>query len=452
MTLLASGTLDRFFDTMFSFEGMIGVTVLVILFIAAIAFPGLKWILLTAMFYFSTMGIQGSRWFVAHFFSPLQQIVENGRSLTWVLLALLLVPTFLARRGWRRRVVAPGLIVLLIFHLLFTSLRIYWGFEEKGWASLPTYILLFASLGYGLGKWLQSTQDAYRLINCMAYVGAIFAGVTVLQLVIDRSGIIENGRLVSTCITATFAAELIAVTLLPTIYLIALPGMRRIKRIALCISAALLVVFLIWTGTRTGLLMALIGVLITFRARLGRFIITGILLAILVLGASTLFQGSFEGISRLTSTSDTRTAGWRIAFRQFVAHPVLGMISSEQAITESSFISAAAYTGVIGSAILFLAMFLLFLDLFRAYLMRSVLKEHATLVDLAAGGIISLVGGAFLEGYLLGVLAFQIIALYFYVGLLTYALDYQRNSNPGAIGSEWPTTYPSLDEQMAFAR
>jgi len=198
-----------------------------------------------------------------------------------------------------------------------------------------------------------------------------------------------------------------------------------------------LVVFLLWSGSRTGVLMTLTGLGLMFRHQLGRLLETTILVAAMVMFAwqvtdfgesSAIIQQRF-GRSVLVNT---REGTWNYMLRIFVENPAFGS-PEDVGGSENSYLGALARFGLVGTAPLFVSMTMVLMALVKLNRKRSGFEEHAILVDLVTGGFFSLAIGAVFEGYLMATLTPMLYMIYIYMAITAYLVDQQER-----LGGEFP--------------
>ena len=99
----------------------------------------------------------------------------------------------------------------------------------------------------------------------------IFAGTNIVQVVVNRSAAGINGRFSGTAGNPQHAATCIAAILPSVLVLLARKQESKLIRLMLVSTVALLLLLLGMTGSRTGVLMLAVGVIVLFRKRLGGF-------------------------------------------------------------------------------------------------------------------------------------------------------------------------------------
>src|SRR5205823_1189413 len=129
-------------------------------------------------------------------------------------------------------------------------------------------------------------------------------------------------------------------------YFIIRRGQRMIWRVALCALVGFLIIMLVWTGSRTGVLMALVGLTVLFRARIGRLALSGVAIGVFVLLALQIYNESTASFSDMFIRGDTRSHVWGTLLEQFRDHLAWGAMGEQFSVGESSYLSVAANMGL----------------------------------------------------------------------------------------------------------
>jgi hypothetical protein len=210
--------------------------------------------------------------------------------------------------------------------------------------------------------------------------------------------------------------------------------------------AGLSMVMIVASGSRTGMLMAAMALLVFFRAQVGRAAVFG-LAAVLAAGTGYLVIGEAVGLGaeRFTDTTNTRAEVWATLLATFAANPLIGS-DTELAGGESSYLSVAASAGLVGlvPALVFAGLLLWT----AARLLRSRREfgpDHARAADLVAAVFVPIVVVCFtFEAHLMGTLTELLLVLYATMALAGALLE-QRAERPiavepggdGAAAVEW---------------
>jgi hypothetical protein len=164
-------------------------------------------------------------------------------------------------------------------------------------------------------------------------------------------------------------------------------------------------IFLLWTGSRTGIGMTVIGVCAILYTRAGRAILFMPIVALITyMGIKVVVNviGIDVGVDRLVSTTDTRSAAWWVLIETGLEYPLFGIGTEDNTRSENSWLYGfAAYgIGMVGILILFtLVAFVESINSIRARF--SIAPEHRIYVDLSLGIVAMYFAGALLEGYMI---------------------------------------------------
>jgi len=427
---------DRFLDLLASPPGIIGVIVLVLITGILGATKSRRPILLImALLIWTSSLSRASRMEGFSLVAPLEQINTLGRSLTLGGLTVLLWPSLTATKGWQRRIVYTPVVFYLVFQLGFSLQYFLLDDVQRGIIAPVVFLLTFVVFGIGLSRLLQDSGDLDNLLKMLIVVALVMVLGTVYQLSVDRTMIMDHGRLFGLTGNAQHLATFCAALVLPVV-----AAMQRLRHQRLWYLLALfltgfLVVFLLWSGSRTGVLMTLTGLGLMFRHQLGRLLETTLLVAATVMFAwqVTNFGESSAVIQERFGRSvlvNTRESGWDAMLRTFAANPVFGSVKNVWA-TESSYLGALARFGVVGTAPLFVSMTMVLMALVKLNRKRSRLGEHAIFVDLVTGGFFSLAIGAVFEGFLMATLTPMLYMILIYMAITAYLVDQQERLKGG---------------------
>ena len=417
--------LEYVLDTLTRPEGVIGLLVVLSILIAHFASKELKWWIMALVLWLSSLAFQFDIGDVhpVVLAQPLQMFRVNARPLCLAMDFTLLIPTFMAARGWRTHRVGFGILALFIFQCLLAIRVATSDVSSRGELGIVVFLLIFLTFGFGLGKWLQDWNDARKAVRVIVVAGLLFMAGTAYQLLMNRTSIIRQGRLTGTAGNAQHAGTLLAAVLPPLCYMIIRRGQRYAYRVLLAAAAGVLIVMQVWTGSRTSFLMGLVGLLIFFRTRIGRLLGVSVLTSIFVIAAFQIYAESTANFTDMFVRGDTRSHVWKSMWQLFLEHPAFGQIGDTFGVGESSYLALAANMGLAGLIPMALVFGIVGWQLFRLHRVRKQLGEHILLADLVTAGLIALATGAIFEGYLLGIVAIAIFTLYIYLSLLRFLLD-----------------------------
>lgn len=188
---------------------------------------------------------------------------------------------------------------------------------------------------------LRSTEDIFRFMRAIGFVGVLWTGACVVQFVLDRSQLVFPGTARFTGLlgnpqaTAVYIAPMAALLT----WLVLNETSRRLRWVWILATGAT-VLFLGWTGSRTAALTYMMGLTAVLYARAGRAILFLPFVAAGVYGLFALTQalGVDLGLDRLTSGTDTRTAVWLMLIDDALGAPILGWGQLRKGGVENSYL------------------------------------------------------------------------------------------------------------------
>ncbi|HXE52652.1 MAG TPA: O-antigen ligase family protein, partial [Tepidisphaeraceae bacterium] len=320
---------------------------------AAMQSKGARWGAIALAMYFSTIAAPSQN---ALFGTELGAgpiafpfLFTIARPLTLAFLAVALVPAIFSGKGWRSRVLLASSIAFLLLEIGMSIRFVYADNMARGMAGAALFGLVFMVFAVGCSRWMQEMPDVLGGLRAIMGSALLLILVTFAQLALRPGAVITHGRLMSTTGNPQHLALVIGASLPALCYLAVRKGEGKPWRVLSIAVLAICVVFLLWSGSRTGVLMALVAVTLQFRRRLGRFALLAIAVSAVALIVMSLLPRSEEVLSRLTSTENTRIVWWS-AWDVFLRHPLIGYIPPglDTAYVENSYLSAAVEMGFIG--------------------------------------------------------------------------------------------------------
>jgi hypothetical protein len=384
-----------------------------------------RWVVLAALLFTSTISFNENALQVP-LIPPLQQIRFAAEPITLILLSFLLLPSFLARRVKLR---TPLLAAAGVFWILeeFHSLRWMTNVElQHGLLLCIIFAIILIVMGFGFPHWMRSMDDVHSGARCLGYVAILFVLSTAAQLAVNRGAIFNGRRLCAITDNPQHAAFMLAIMLVPVCLLLSSRREAKAMRVIWGATSGLVVVMLIWTGSRTGVLTALVGLGLLFRRRLGVFVGMSIVAAIFVILFLQFYDVELSPDSHIFSTQDTRGNVWKQQLEAFESSPFFGDLSERNhSQRENSYLTIACHLGSVGLALLALVIFFIAIVCLRLRQLRSVLpnEDDRILVDWIPAALIAIFVGAFFEAVLIGTLTFMLLSVYYYLGLLKFISD-----------------------------
>ena len=264
----------------------------------------------------------------------LERVPAAGRGPAAV--GIMVALAWLATLPTRRRQVAAtlrenvGLCLLLVCLLAWVSLSTIWSVDPS--TSVQTALLWWIAIAFVLIVATSITKRRHLTIVCAGFaIGALFsvvAGVLPnVPLASDVAGTPEAGRFVGSYGDPNFLAAGLVPSLALCAGLAAVAATMR-ARLALGGTAFVLLVALLATGSRGGLVAAGVAVLAALALAGGRRLpIIAAALVVIVLASVYFGASSSSGVDRIREfgSGNGRVDLWRIAIRMGDAHPVDGV-------------------------------------------------------------------------------------------------------------------------------
>ena len=406
---------------------------------------------------------------------PLEQIRAAGRPLTAMLLVMLLLAGLQSRNNQRRRLLPPPIKYILLVQAAIVLKTFYYGSISFALLTAVTIGGIILMVYLGPSRWLQTDHDFTLAAWSVAMVGVVFIGVNFYQALYDTYPLtFISGRFLGTTGNPQAAALVLAGVFPASLYMAEHRVHRSRTRRLWSVIPLLVLLTLLATGSRTGLVMAIITVVFFYRQRydkLLRFIaligLCGLLLLFFVNKTSSLWEFFISPTqSRASSVWDnTRQTVWLSLWNSFAANPILGVpLQGDRFMGygESSWLGAAAALGLLG---------LIPLTLFAIHSLRLILQLHRRSMSAPGeflecstviAGLASLFAGSLFEAYLLGNLTVSVLLMYLYLVLGQFILETESipasaNSQPGqpsaralarALMTRRHPTYPRISSRQ----
>jgi hypothetical protein len=433
---------DTGLNAVFSPLGMIALTGGVIAVWAGATWPIARWLMLGAAIYFSSLAKFNNLGTEAPALAfPFETLVRLGRPLTIAALAVIAALAFVTPAARRTRM--PIALYFLFLATIYLDLKIYVVNPPFALLSFAIYALVFFVMARTVAVWLGWERDLRRPAIALLFVGAVFSGSVFYQM---RYGVAPiafvHGRLHGTTGNAQHAGVLLAAILPAAIY--ALLRVRRdpVRLTAVLALTAAIVYCLLWTGSRTAVIMAICG-LAAFLVRRPR------ILAVLTIGAIFFLIFNVDHLlmenvaaERFTTVENNRIGIWTSLYKTFSRYPLLGAPLEGERIGfgESSWLSMAAAGGLAGLIPLVTFAVLLALMMFRIF--RTPVTGPARHDrDFVLAGWATLMVGSVAEAYLLGIVSPAVLILYLYALMGQRHLDLARQAMPGVRRPPTPSPY-----------
>ncbi|MFM5887174.1 MAG: O-antigen ligase family protein [Dolichospermum sp.] len=363
---------------------------------------------------------------------PLEQIRELGRPLTIVLLVILILISLKTKNIWRKKILPQP-----IFYLILVQVVIFCKISSDGdlrfaFLSAATFGGLVLMVILGPSRWLQNDQNFQLGVWAIAMVGIIFGIVNTYQVLIDKHAVtFVHGWFLGTTGNPHHAAVLITATLPCFLFLFFQEKNLWLKGLWAGFFG-LAVLGLLMTASRTGIIMAVVSMLIFFRHQGGKLLqitlIFGIILALLSSALPTdadtpgILSNSFNKLSNL---NNTRAGVWSSYWQKFLEYPLFGASLKGERLRfgETSWLGVLGGLGLVGAFPMFMFAWTSLKMIFKLEQLSKINLDFYLKSSVIISGLFSLLVGGISEAYLLGNLTFSILAVLLYLVLGNYLIE-----------------------------
>lgn len=283
-------------------------------------------------------------------------------------------------------------------------------------ATIPCFLVASPAL-------TRDFEGCLRMLRTIMWVSVIWTVCCSVQFVINPRYLLNiNGRFWGMLANAQQAAILVAPFAMVALWLFLNDVQKRTKPLWVALLAINLL-FLLWTGSRTGALMFLVGAMFVLYTRLGKAVIFLPVGGLVAIGLYTLAEELqiMSNVERLVSTDNTRGDVWQAQIRSFMESPFIGVGWGETGGSESSYLGGAAGYGIGFFGIIVLFLLWSVWMCFRFTVSRRLLPKHERpLVDLFIAWNACYFAAAAFEGFMLGRSSTPQVMMLMFAGIGVY--------------------------------
>jgi hypothetical protein len=378
------------------------------------------------IFMLTTMRLE-SRYFDNTLIQPLQTIRDYSRPVSLAIMLAIAARTILYPRGDRRILWTAGCMMLLLttaYYLLLVGLfadpaRAVLGFLAVG-ATVVAFVL-------GLGRLMQPGDEGIEYLRMFEWAGLAFVISNLAQLALGYSSAIVQGRLGGISGNPQQFAATCCVFAIIFAHAFASSRIGSSRKWLSAVTIGVIGLFLLWSGSRTGLLCTALSLVAYFRTRIGRFALLALVVAPVLLVLTTTFTESTWGTNRFLSGADTRTGVWLRALDGFARSPVVGELPTmgEEGMSEveSSYLRALHTMGLIGGALILSVVIAMVVSAWKVWIIGRRRPEYSPLADLEIAATAFTVLSNAAEGFLFGILTFFSVFTYAIFAVTAFVVD-----------------------------
>jgi hypothetical protein len=436
---------DNFISQLIDFvatpTGIIGIAIGILIFFKASASVQTGWLLFSLCGFAASLHTFSDRWHktAPPLLFPLQQLRSAGRPLSIVLLILLVCLALQTQNNWRRQIFPPPIKYLIAVQLAILVKTLFYGNIEFALVSALTFGGIILMLQKGPGRWLQNDQNFYLAARSIGMVSLIFVAANTYQYVINRYPVAYiHGRFMGTTGNPQHAAVLLAATIPCLIFLIQTAPNWGFSKFLWGGTLMGAIYFLVLTGSRTGLLMGAISILLFYRNNQGAWIRSILAIAIVTVLVMPFLEpanltSSATGIDpsvsdRFVSTNDNRAGVWDGLWRSFSKNMIFGvpLQGDRLGYGENSWLSTGANLGLVG----FIPMIMMGWEsiklIWRLDRLGTLNSDYFLQSSTVIAGLGSMLIGSLFEAFLLGNITFSLLAFLTYLLMGAYLVEIDR--------------------------
>jgi hypothetical protein len=332
--------------------------------------------------------------------------------------------------------------MLLVIGLFAGVMRAYHSGIPDGAISLGLLVGAVFPIALVVPCLFDSERDATRLLRIVIWSMCLWVGGVVVQFVVNRKLLVlgTGYRFTGLIANCNQAATMLAVASVTGIWLSLNDRIAR-RPLYLVVSSVFLVL-LLWTGSRGGMGMFVLGLAIVLYSRVGKSVMFLPLFALLLFVALKITAAAqIElGAERLLSTDNTRASSWTALLRDALTSPLVGIGPDEVEGSESSYLLGFASYGI-GMLLMLLALVGIgAVHTFRLYrIRRRSAPEVVALIDFCIAQQVMFYAGSVFEGYITGRVGYHITTILIFAAMGTYIIR-RYGGVPAEIWQEEPDT------------
>jgi len=375
---------------------------------------------------------------------PFRTLSALSQPLTFGAILLLLIAALKPVPWHRARLMHPALLLLLLLQMVLSFRQVTGGYLERGITGFLVYGLLFLVMGVGVSRWLHDESQIRSLSRSISWLAVLICASCVAVLLLEWDAAFAGERLTGALDNPQRLASLLAISVPFSLLLGTDPGNSARSRTFHLIVAGVATVFLMWTSSRAGGLALVAGGAVFFRRRLGWGVLSLLAAGGIVLVLLSMTESNISGSTALMfRTNNSRAEVWAAALEHFYRSPIVG-VPADIAVVESSYISVAAASGIVGLIPLGLMLLALGVTCYRLSLRRKTLGAYKPAVDLVLAVTAQFIVLWTFDGYLVGLVTNAMLVLYCLLAVSTLLLE-----RAAEVEHQGPSMLPQDDDYQA---
>jgi hypothetical protein len=361
-----------------------------------------------------------------HYLETWMSGIQIQRAPIHLAFGLILTAMMLLRGGISASLLPAPSVILLILGVFMATLQFVHDDATIALQSLGFALATIPSMIAIVGRLTRDYNGCLRMVKVLMWVSVIWTFCCSVQFVVNPKLLLNNtGRFWGMLANAQQAAVFCAPLAVAALWLLLNDTQKRTRPLWLAL-AVINLLFLIWTGSRTGAMMLVCGTTGVLYARVGRSILL-LPVAALVLWALYGLSDALQigaNLERFASTDNTRGWVWEAQLRSALESPLIGVGWNDAGGSESSYLGAFAGYGIGALLLVLLLVAVVFLGCVRLIVFRRRLPvELRHLADLYNAFSLMYFAGAAFEGYILARSAATSVMFLMFAGIGKFLLD-----------------------------
>lgn len=366
---------------------------------------------------------------------------------------LLTVIVFATGRAQINRIPGQGLFVLAI--VLFSGLMQFIHLPSEAPYTLGFAFATIPCMLFACPSMCNSYEACLKLLRTIMVVSVAWTVCCSVQFIINPKLLVNGtGRFWGMTANAQGAAMLVAPFAITALWLLLHDPNKKLRLLWVGLVGINLL-FVGWTGSRTGLLMTVTGALFILYNRLGKVVLLLPFAALMTIGLSFLAEELQIGknLERIVSTEDTRHGVWARQLYMISESPIIGVGWEETNASESSYLAGFASYGI---GMFALMVCFLFFSIWKCAKItvqrRRIPKQQRPLIEMFCSYSAMYFVAGFFEGIILARSAPTQTMMLMFAGIGTWLSSAIANPDASEVYEEYESDLygPETDPALAY--
>lgn len=333
------------------------------------------------------------------------QLFQANRAELYLAMSCALGMILAANARFMQMTRVSGIAMIMLIINIFAGVLDARSDAAQGAMRVGLAAISITSMALFVTSMVRTWDDLLPLMRALGVSGLMWVGGALVQVLLDKSQMLVNyetrflGLLGNPQGTAIYLGPQSAITLW-----LMLNDSKRWTRILWAAVYAVILMLVVWTGSRTGMLMTIMGAMALLRSRFKNAVFLLPVLAVALVGVAYLVDslGIELPFKRFLEGGDTRSEAWRGLFEDAQRSGVFGLGLEGARFVENSYLYAWVVYGPIMLALLLLQLVVIGTSSFRLWsVRREVPFKVRSMVDLTIAYYAMFFVGAQFEWFIL---------------------------------------------------